>query len=233
MKIAIMQPYFLPYIGYFQLIYAVDKFVFYDDVNYIKSGWINRNRIIINNQPQYISLTLQKASSFKKINQITIDQQKSNKLLKTIELNYKKAPYFHMVFPMIEELFGFLIINNNLAQVAGESVQRVCNYLNWNKTFEYSSHSYADTQGQERAQRLISIAKKNKADTYINPIGGKTLYKKEDFTQHDINLWFINGQITPYVQFQHEFIPGLSIVDVLMFNSISEVHKMLTQFELV
>ncbi|MDY0143120.1 MAG: WbqC family protein [Bacteroidales bacterium] len=234
MKVGIMQPYFFPYIGYFQLINAVDKFVIYDDVNFIKGGWVNRNRILVNGQPHFINIFLNDASSYKLINEITIQPKKSMKTLKTIELNYKKAPFFNNVFPIIQTFFQKLDCkNDNLAYVAGESIRAVCRYLELDREFVYSSECYSETKGLDKADRLIAILNKNEANIYINPTGGKTLYEKSYFKDRGIDLFFINNQITPYQQFKNEFIPSLSIIDVMMFNSVEEINEMLDNFKLI
>lgn len=230
---AIMQPYFFPYIGYFQLIQAVDKFVIYDDVNFIKGGWINRNQIFVNREPQFINIFLSGASSNKLINEVSVNAEKSMKTLKTIELNYKKAPFFKNVFPIIQAFFQDLKLkNDNIAQVAGNSIQTVCNYLNIEKRFVYSSESYPETKGLDKADRLITILDKSEANVYINPTGGESLYERPYFKNRGIDLFFITNHITPYQQFKNEFVPGLSIIDVMMFNSVEEIGGMLDNYEL-
>ena len=126
MRLAVMQPYFFPYIGYFQLINAVDKFVFYDDVNYIKGGWINRNNILVNKQKKLISLNLVASSSNKNINEIRIGNRK-NKVLNTIRQSYTKAPYFNKVFPIIEEIFNNIDTSTLISEVAGSSIMKASN----------------------------------------------------------------------------------------------------------
>ena len=230
MKIAIMQPYFMPYIGYFQMIKAVDRFVFYDDVNFIKNGWINRNRILINGQPTYCTLHLKDASSFKLINDITFTDNR-NKLLKSIAVSYSKAPYFKIVFELIERCFH--VETEKVACIAINSIILVSKYLNLKTVFEVSSMKYADTKGLDRAHRLIEICKRNNATTYINAIGGEDIYDKSFFKEHKIDLTFIKPREIGYQQFKNDFVPWLSIIDVLMFNSIEEVQLMLDSYELI
>lgn len=227
-----MQPYFFPYIGYFQLIHAVDKFVFYDDVNFIKAGWINRNRILIQHEPRYINLELQGASSNKDICDISILHRNLKKKIKTIEQNYINTPYFEETKEIIENYFQALYNINDLATAAALSVKMVCEYLKLNKTFEFSSNNYNNTKDLDKADRLIEICKINQAKIYINPTGGKSLYNKEYFLNKGINLFFIQNQIDSYKQYSKDFVPGLSIIDVLMFNSIDEIHQMLNHYEL-
>lgn len=228
-----MQPYFLPYIGYFQMIKAVDKFVFYDDVNYIKGGWINRNRILINGEAQYINVPQKGASPNKLINEVGVNYQTKDfaKLERTIELAYKKAPYFKDVYAIIKELYSKQY--NNLAEIAARSIQLISEYLGLQTEFYVSSEHFSETKGLDKADRILAISRCFNADTYINAIGGKELYSKEEFETEGIKLQFIQSKPIEYTQFDNEFVPWLSILDVLMFNSVEEVNDMLDQYELV
>lgn len=230
MKIAIMQPYFFPYLGYFQLINCVDKFVFYDDVNFIKKGWINRNRILINGKPNYITIPLKSASQFKKINSIEfLDSRK--RLVKTIERAYAKAPYFDMFWPYIFDTLNLLTLS--ISELAISSIMQVSKYLNINKTFEISSQRYGESQNLNKTERLIKICTENGAKEYINPIGGIELYNKSDFRQNGIELKFLKTNEIKYPQFKNEFVPFLSIIDTLMFNSVDKVNEFLNNYELI
>ena len=232
-RIAIMQPYFFPYIGYFQLVKCVDQFVFYDDVNFIKGGWIQRNRILNSKEVIYISVPLIRASSYKKINEIEINLNEiaQNKLLKTITQNYGKAPYFNDIMPIIQAV----IIDKstqNLAQIAAKSTIAVANYLSLNTSFLFSSELEFGKKVTDRADRLVEIVNGFKAKNYINPEGGKKLYSKTFFKSNDIELKFIKSHLKEYRQNSGEFVPGLSIIDVLMHNSKTEVLNLLNEFEL-
>ena len=156
MKIAIMQPYFFPYIGYFQLINAVDKFVFYDDVNYIKGGWINRNNILLNGEKKYFTLNLKESSSFKKINQIFIGGR-TDKLIKTINQSYSKAPYFDQVFPLIEGVIVNINTSSLISEIAALSVIKTSEYLDLKTIFEIGSEKYYNTKDFERAEGKCRI----------------------------------------------------------------------------
>jgi hypothetical protein len=228
-KLAIMQPYFFPYIGYWQLINAADAFVIYDDVNYIKQGWINRNRILVGGQPHYITVGLSGASSFKKINEIAL-RLDSQQLLKTIHQSYCKAPYFSEVYPMVER-----ILNHNEMNLAGfvsNSIKEVMRYLNIETKCIVSSEAQIgkDLKGKER---VISICKHYGATHYYNAIGGTALYDKEEFKENGIELKFLKTGATAYRQFDNDFVPSLSIIDLMMFNSIDETKKMLNEYELI
>lgn len=216
MKLAIMQPYFFPYIGYFQLIAAVDKFVFYDDVNFINRGWINRNNILINGKAVLISIPLKGASQNKRIKDIaTISDQKWRiTLLKTIEQNYKKAPLFDVVYPMLMK-----VINTNAPTISEfnyQGIKAVCTYLGISTTLIPSSELYVNSELKGQ-YRILDICMKEKAHHYINPIGGMELYNREVFSNEGISLSFIKSELPHYNQFGFDFIPALSIIDVIMF----------------
>lgn len=229
MKVAIMQPYLFPYIGYFQLINAVDEFVVYDDVNFIKQGWITRNSILVNKKKYNFILKVEGASSFKKINEITLVKN-DKKLLKTIEQEYKKAPYFSVVFPIIQKI---LTTNeNNLSKFLIFSLREIANYLQIDTIFRISSE--IDKNNELKSQdKVIAICKKIKAKNYVNAIGGLELYDKDIFNKNNIRLNFIKTESVQYTQFDNDFIPWLSIIDVIMFNSVAEVNNMLCQYELI
>lgn len=226
-KVAIMQPYILPYIGYFQLINAVDKFVIYDDVQFIKRGWINRNNILFQGEKKLLTIPLNGASSNKQINEIEIFD--NNKFLKTLETAYVKAPYKRTVMPLINEIFSNT--DKNLSRFIGNSLKKVSSYIGIETIFCYSSdiEGHQSLKGQNK---IIHICKAINAGTYINPIGGKELYDRHIFKHEGINLYFINPHLSNYRQLGNEFIPGLSIVDVLMFNSKDKIQKMLNEYVL-
>lgn len=228
MKLAVMQPYIFPYIGYFQLVNAVDKFVFYDDVNFIQRGWINRNRILINGNASYLTVPLNKASQNMLINEVRVLNGSLN-LVKTIEMAYKKAPYYNEIMPLIHQIFANEY--NFISDMAIDSVKLVSKYLGFNTVFEISSEAYSSTKCLDRAYRLIEITKLNKYTNYVNPINGQKLYTKEEFRDSGIELNFIKSNDIRYTQFKNTFVPALSIIDVLMFNSPFEVNEFLDQYE--
>lgn len=229
MTLAIMQPYLFPYIGYWQLINAVDTFVIYDDVNFIKKGYINRNSILVGGKSQQITLELIGASQNKLINEIEVGNN-SKKLLKTIEMSYKKAPHFQDVFPLLDSILNKQ--EKNLAKFIAYSLEKISNYLNLNTKFIYSSD--IEKNNELKAQdKILKISKILNTSKYINAIGGKELYNKDDFKNENIQLDFLDTKITEYKQFKNEFVPYLSIIDIMMFNSKEEVKNMLNRYELV
>jgi len=232
MKIAIMQPYFFPYIGYFQLISAVDKFVIYDDVNFINKGWINRNNILVGGKSVLITFPLKESSQNKKIHDINTirDIKVIEKLLKTISTNYKKAPYFDQVFEMIHQIF--MTVSSSIAEFNLLQLKLVCNYLEITAQFVNSSSLY-NNDNLKGEERIVDICIQEKAEIYINPIGGVELYNKNSFKKNDIKLLFIKSQEIQYKQFKNPFVPWLSIIDVLMFNSVEQTKEILKKYQLV
>jgi hypothetical protein len=231
-KTAIMQPYFFPYIGYWQLINAVDEFWVYDDVNYIKGGWINRNNILLNSQKHMVTLPLDGASPFLPINQIKrVSNKKNNeKLIKKIEQAYKKAPYFNDIAPIIQETIFHP--SDKIADAVYYSIQRVSEYLGIKTKFILSSSIKKDDNLKGK-DKVIHICKFLNTTDYINAIGGLELYDKKSFAQEGIILHFLKTKDITYEQFGNEFVPWLSIIDILMFNDIKTVQGYLEDFTLI
>jgi hypothetical protein len=229
MKIGIMQPYLFPYIGYFQLISAVDKFIIYDDVNYIKGGWINRNNILVNNQKHLFTITLDQSSPYKLINEIFI---KDNflKLKKTISLYYGKAPYFQKIFPLIESILSY--DEKNLGLFIYNTIITISIFLGIKTEFIVSS-TLNKNNNLKNIEKVLHICDLMGASKYINAIGGKNLYDKYEFAKHNIELNFLKTKLVSYKQFNNQFVPCLSIIDVMMFNSHAEIIEMLKQYELI
>lgn len=232
MKLGIMQPYFIPYLGYWQLMNAVDKYVIYDDVNYIKGGWINRNRILSNGSAVYFNLPIIGASPNRLINEIEINNNEKaiKKCLRTIEGCYCKAPYYKDIYPLIEAVM--LYPDTNLALFIKNSFKVIADYLNIDTQFILSSELEKDNtlKGQDK---VIHICKILGADEYYNAIGGQKLYSFNEFKRNNIKLSFIKTNITEYKQLRNNFILGLSIIDILMFNSKEECIRQLNDFELI
>lgn len=232
MKAGIMQPYFFPYIGYWQLMNAVDIYVIYDDVNYINRGWINRNRILINGKSNYIHLPLCGASQNKLINEIDIldNPSEKQKLLRALKLNYSKAPYFRNVYPFLENILKY---NPKKAIHFFEyQIHMMAEYLNMKTKFLLSS-SIKKNSELKGENKILEICKILGADTYINAIGGQKLYSREKFDNAGIKLQFLHTNEIYYRQFSQEFVPNLSIIDVMMFNSKEAIEEMLQEFSLL
>ncbi|MEY8767067.1 WbqC family protein [Francisella philomiragia] len=229
MKVAVMQPYFFPYIGYWQLINAVDTFVIYDDVNFIKKGYINRNNILLNNKPHRVTLELSGASQNKLINEIYLGSNMQS-LLKTIEQSYSKSPCFNNVYGLLEKIM--LVEEESLALFLENLIKSISSYIGIDTKFIRSSNLNKDNnlRGQDKILQICQILN---ADAYINAIGGIDLYNKKTFEDSSITLNFIDTQIVEYKQFNNEFTPHLSIIDILMFNSVKQIQEMLSNYRLV
>lgn len=233
MNIAIMQPYIFPYIGYFQLVHASDTFVFYDDVNYINKGWINRNNILLNGKAQLFTLPCKELSQNKLIKDIYLldDPAPVQKILATMQMAYKKAPFFKEVYPVIEHTLTAAPAAS-LGNVTVSSVKNVWNYLGLTKNFKTSSESYTN-QELKKADRLIDICHIEGITDYVNAQGGKAIYTKEYFKERGVNLSFLIAENYSYLQFKEPFTPYLSIIDILMFNSKEEIiNKILPSYHL-
>lgn len=226
-----MQPYIFPYLGYWQLMKAVDIFVVFDDVNFIKKGFIHRNSILISGQKNLFTLPLQKASQNKKINEIDLSETENwkEKLLRSIFLAYKKAPMFEEVYALIERIINHS--EKNLARFLGNQLKEVNDYLGI-QTELISSEKYGN-QELKGQNRILDICEKESAFHYVNPIGGQELYDHESFTQKGMTLSFVKTMPFEYKQFKNEFVPWLSIIDILMFNDKEAVHKALDGYELI
>ena len=225
MKVGIMQPYFLPYIGYFQLIASVDKFVIYDNIKYTKKGWINRNRMLQNGTDKIFSVALAKASDRLDIveRELSTDFNRQ-KLLSQFRGCYLKAPYFEDVWPLIERIVSFQ--DDNLFRYIQNSIVLICDYLDIGTEIIVSSSVTADHDLLSQ-DRVLSLCKELDAETYINPIGGLELYSEEEFEKNGLKLQFISLDDVKYRQFDNEFLASLSIIDVLFFNSSEDVRGIL------
>lgn len=229
MRVSIMQPYVFPYIGYFQLIHNVDVFVVYDDVNFRKRSWINRNRILLNNNAHLFTLNLCEASSSKQINEILVGNNQKT-LIKTFRHAYCRAPYFEQVMPLLETLL--LYPEPRLDLYLMHQLKTIARYLGMHTRFILSSEVEKDNslKGQDK---LLAICDALGADSYTNAIGGQLLYSEEDFASQGIDLKFIKSHDIRYRQFGEEFISWLSIIDVLMFNSVTDIHRFLDAYDLI
>ena len=232
-KVAIMQPYLFPYIGYFQLVHSADEFIIYDNIEYTKKGWINRNRILFNGSPQIFTIPLKKDSDFLKVDQRKIsdswDKERS-KILNSIRTSYKKSPYFESIFPLVEECLNFR--EDNLFKFILNSVEKICNFLDI-KTPIVNSSSLDIDHSLKSQDKVLSICINRGSTMYINAIGGMNLYSKKSFKDNGIDLKFIKSSPIQYDQFKNEFVPWLSIIDVMMFNSKEKIKEYLNLYELI
>jgi len=229
-----MQPYLFPYLGYFQLLHAVDTFVVYDDVAFIKQGWINRNRILINGQPSYFTVPVKHASSFALIQDTIVDDDAQNtrwveKTLKTMDVAYRRAPEFGRVFPMVEAVLTSP--TRRVAELATASIRAVLQVLDLRIEWVESSARYgnAHLKGEER---VLAICRAEGATDYVNVAGGRELYSPERFAAEGIGLHFVRPRPVQYRQFHDPYVPWLSIIDVLMFNTQEAARDLVMQYDL-
>lgn len=224
------QPYFVPYLGYWQLINNCDVFVICDDYHYIKGGWINRNRILNGSGATYLNLSLEKASQNKLINETFIKDLDFEKQLRSIECSYHKSPNFSEGYKLMEEIFACK--ESNLSDFLSNSIKIVANYLDINTRFVKSSSLEGNSQFKCE-YRIYDFCNRMGADTYVNAIGGTGLYDFDEFKQRNITLQFMKTNEISYKQFESQFVENLSILDVIMFNSKEKVKKLLGEFTLI
>jgi hypothetical protein len=228
-----MQPYFFPYLGYFQLVQAVDHFVFYDDVMFIKKGWINRNRILMQGNEFLFTIPLEKQSQNKTIRESTVSWGKEfpSKFMNQLDSAYKKAPNYTEVRKLVEQVLNRKF--ESLADLASESVQATWTYLGLEKKF-YQSSQLLVSEDLGRAERLIEITKSLGESSYINAVNGQELYEKGFFKEKGIDLHFLKPNLNPYPQGNtKEFVNGLSMLDVLMWNKKEDVVQWVENFQLI
>jgi WbqC-like protein family len=221
MRLGIMQPYFLPYIGYYQLIAAVDTFIVYDNIKYTKKGWINRNRMLLNGSDEMFSLPLKKDSDSLDVLQREIAPDfDRRKLLNQFKGAYGRAPYFVQTFQLIERIVHCQ--DNNLFSYLHHALLESCRHLSIDTEIRVSSSIPIDHELKAQ-EKVLALCGALGANTYINTIGGTKLYNKAEFSAQGIELQFIKSKPFEYAQFGAPFVPWLSIVDVLMFNPIEAV----------
>lgn len=229
MKLAIMQPYFFPYLGYFQLLAAVDRFVFLDDVHYTPRTWINRNRLLRQGQAVYCTVPVRGGSQNKRICDVGLAEEGESprwrrKLLAGLQQDYRAAPQFEPVYALVASVLNAPAAG--IAELARHSVQAVVAYLGGTTQVLPSSAIYGN-QALSGQARILDICRREGAATYINAPGGRALYQPEAFKQAGVQLCFLQPSLPAYPQFQQAFVAGLSIIDVLMFNPPQVVAAML------
>lgn len=228
-----MQPYFLPYIGYFQLIKSVDEFILYDNIQYTKKGWINRNRILVNGSDRLITLPVKKDSDYLNV----VDREISDtwntdkkSLLNLIKSSYSKAPYFKETYELLEECLA--VEHTNLFEFIHQTLLKINRYVEIETPITISSSISID-HSLKSEEKVLSLCKAVGGTMYINAIGGQHLYSKDRFAAHKIQLQFIKSDTIQYSQFSNNFVPWLSIVDVLMFNSKQDIIRYLNSYTLI
>jgi hypothetical protein len=226
-----MQPYFMPYIGYWQLLAAVDTFVLYDNIQYTKKGWINRNRFLLNGHDSVFTIPLKKDSEYLDVVRREVAEDFNRiKLLNQFSANYRKAPFFKTVFPLVTSIIN--AEHSNLFEYIYHSIRLTADFLQIRTPVVISS-TIAIDHALRGEDKVIALCKAMGANTYINAIGGQELYSKSTFDSEGITLKFIRARPISYPQFAGEFAANLSIIDVMMFNSKEAIRTMLGQYDLV
>lgn len=229
MTIAIFQPYFLPYIGYWQLLAMVDGFVVYDNIEYTKKGWINRNRFLQGGADAYFTVPIKKASDFQTVAERQVaDDFDRDKLLRALAASYRKAPQFDSVYPLVERIVRAPL--GNLFAYVHHSLIEVARFLEIATPMVLSS-TIAIDHTLKSEQKVLAICRALGADRYVNPIGGQALYSPAAFSAASIRLDFVQSRPIVYPQFGGAFVPNLSILDVLMFNAKPAVRAMLSEVD--
>ena len=223
MKVGIMQPYLFPYIGYFHLIHAVDLFIVYDDIKYTKKGWINRNRFLRNGEPVTFTVPLKKESDYLDVKDRQVaSSYDSGRLLRGLKAAYRAAPFFDVTFPLVERVLAYDRVN--LFDFVYHSITEACAHLEISTPIRRSS-SYEVNRSPGGLQRVLALCEHVRATTYVNAIGGKKLYDPRTFQSRGIELRFIQSEPFDYEQSGAQFVPNLSIIDVLMFNPATDVQS--------
>lgn len=225
MKLAVMQPYLFPYLGYYQLIAAVDRFVVYDDVNFIKKGWVNRNRILVGGREHLFTIPISNLSQNRLISEMRVDRLDRwlTSWFRTLQHHYARAPFYGPTRALLERIFT--PPTDRLSDLLFRSLSEVCRYIGLTPDWVPTSSCYENRhlKGQDR---ILDICVREKADEYINLPGGRQLYEPAAFAVRGIRLRFLEPNLQPYPQSGGPFVPGLSVIDVLMFNSPERVRAM-------
>lgn len=232
MKIAIMQPYFFPYIGYFSLIQNTEHFIFFDTPQYIRKGWINRNRIIGGNGKDiYFTVPVEKVERDTAIRNVPISYKDDwrEKMMGQLTIYKKRAPYYQNVTELVRSVIT--PDYRNISELAIASIKKTCEFIDMKLECDiYSEMSLPEFTVKAPDEWALYITKYTGYDTYVNPPGGKTFFKQEKYKNEGIELQFLSQELIPYRQRTKEFIPGLSIIDVLMFCTPDEIKEMMDHY---
>lgn len=233
MKLGIMQPYFFPYLGYYCLIKHTDDFILFDTVQFIRHGWIERNRILKQNEGWlYIQVPLIKAPQQTLIKDMQINNNLpwKNKILSQLQVYKKKAPFYYTVLKLINQIFeneyhDIVLLNKDILKIT-------CDYLGFNRDFKIFSQMGLNIETvREPDEWALNICKAiDGVEEYWNPPGGQLFFDKSKYEENNITLKFQSIELVSYDQKQTQFEPGLSIIDVVMFNSVEDINKMLENY---
>jgi len=233
MIVAIMQPYFFPYIGYFQLLAASDLFVFYDDVQFIKGGWVNRNRVLVKGGAEWITYPIAHASYSLPINarHYLVGDKLATRMINRLRNAYRWAPHFDETMTLVEEVMA--VKTSNVADFNIHLLRVIAAHLGIRTAAITASSLGPKDVSLGAEQVVVDMCRRLGATHYVNAEGGRSLYHRGAFETHGIDLAFLQCDAQPYAQFGEPFVPSLSIIDVLMFNTPQRIRQMLGQFQLL
>lgn len=249
-----MQPYFFPYLGYYQGIHSVDKYLLYDQVTYLKEGWVHRNRfLVVNGQPSYFMARLQQKSSNMRLCEVKLDEKLNwrKKILHSVLYNYRRRPYFNEIYPLVERVVYANV--SRIVELSVLSIKTICEYLEINTNVCSDTSKFIELEEklndednlhinfpslnleifERKVVRALEICRIEKANTFINAIGGQVLYSKEEFRANNVDLFFLQTRPYAYSQPASIFYPHLSIIDVLMNCGKAGTQELLQQYDLV
>lgn len=231
MTLAANQPYFMPYMGYFQLMDAAETFVVLDDFAFMKQSWIARNRLLsARGDVVSFSLSVGDMSVHRSIAEHEY-RDSFRRLCRTLECNYSRAPYYGSVMGLMEDILK--TPSRNVAMLNARSLELTARYIGLKTRFVLSSQLDYD-HSLRSAERVVAICRSAGASRYVNAIGGLGLYDKDMFAENGIELRFLKSDLPAYSQRgTSEFVPGLSIIDVLMNCEPERVREMLGSYILI
>lgn len=235
-SIAIMQPYFFPYLGYFSLIENTDHFIFFDTPQYIKKGWINRNRIIgCGTDPVFINVPICKAPQNTAIKDIRISNNEpwKEKLFGQLSIYKRRAPYYNDVISLIENIVASNNYGDSMSQLAIQSIVETCDFLGISINYDVFSEMDMHINASAPDEWALEISKELGYTRYVNPPGGLSFFDRQKYKSAGIQIDFLEQQLCPYIQKKGFFTEGLSIIDVMMFCSNDEIHDMLSKYNLL
>lgn len=232
MLLVIHPAYFFPYLPYFQLLHAADRFLFLDDVTLIRRGWANRNRVLMAGQPTYLTIPLEGASQNRRVDETKIFEGTDwrRRIRRTVQRCYQRAPFYARGAALLDEVLDTPA--DSITDLARTSVLRTCQLLGVEVEVARTSqrHPAGDLRGQAR---MIEICKREGATTYLNAAAGRHLYDRPSFDQAELELRFLQPGSIEYDQRRPGFVPGLSILDVIMFNDLPQIASMLERYQVV
>lgn len=237
MKLGVMQPYFFPYIGYYQLIDHVDQWVVFDKTQYIRKGWVNRNRVLhpdVNKEWNYITVPVRKHDKSTPISLIEInnDLQWKKEIAGKLSHYKRVAPYYQAVLDLLDECFSqeAELLSDFLITCLSASCERL--QIDFSPLV-FSKMNLNIDDAKHAGQWALNIASALDAQEYVNPPGGYKIFDEAEFRAKSVNLRFLSSSISSYNQGKRPFVSGLSIIDVMMWNSADQIKEMLSRYSIM